>query len=307
MSRDREPDDLDSREILAASDPVPAADAGWLLDRPADRPAPPPEPGPEAGPGAGGEGEGTYEVVGGGAEADRGDPIPPVVRREPPPDRARSASEDVQPVPSAEASPVDPLWSRFGEWGTDLLRAAGTLVGGLLLVALAVRFVGFGAALLALIASAVAVGAALYPVLITLEPPVRLTPEQAVAQYFGAASHARPHFRRMWLLLSDEGKAAPEFGSFDRFRAYWVDRLDRLRAEAPDDPLGRWINRLHLRPTAFEAPRSQGLTVVRARFTLEVAPGPDDRAEPIASFTRALRLSRGGDRMWYLDDGRLDP
>ena len=41
-----------------------------------------------------------------------------------------------------------------------------------------------------------------YPILITLERPVRITPEQALRDYYGSLSHHLPHFRRMWLLLS---------------------------------------------------------------------------------------------------------
>ena len=48
-----------------------------------------------------------------------------------------------------------------------------------------------------------------YPILITLERPVRITPEQAARDYFGALSHHFPHYRRMWLLLSARGAPRP--------------------------------------------------------------------------------------------------
>ena len=34
-----------------------------------------------------------------------------------------------------------------------------------------------------------------------------MTPEQAVKDYYAAASHHFPHYRRMWLLLSADGQA----------------------------------------------------------------------------------------------------
>ena len=68
-----------------------------------------------------------------------------------------------------------------------------------------------------------------YPILITLERPVRMTPEQAVRDYYGALSHHMPHFRRMWLLLSKAGRISSAFGSFEGFKNYWKDRLASVR------------------------------------------------------------------------------
>ncbi len=45
-----------------------------------------------------------------------------------------------------------------------------------------------------------------YPLFITMERPIRITPEQAVNDYYAALSHSIPHTRRMWLLLSEEGR-----------------------------------------------------------------------------------------------------
>ena len=69
-----------------------------------------------------------------------------------------------------------------------------------------------------------------YPILITLERPVRITPEQAVNDYYSALSHHAPHYRRMWLLLSDAGRVSGSYASFEGFRAYWKRRLAELRA-----------------------------------------------------------------------------
>ena len=72
-----------------------------------------------------------------------------------------------------------------------------------------------------------------YPILITLERPVRITPEQALRDYYGALSHQLPHFRRMWLLLSTAGRISTAYGSFEGFKAYWKDRLATMRRVTP--------------------------------------------------------------------------
>ena len=72
-----------------------------------------------------------------------------------------------------------------------------------------------------------------YPILITLERPVRITPEQALRDYYGALSHHLPHFRRMWLLLEHGGRISTAYGSFEGFKAYWKDRLANMRRGTP--------------------------------------------------------------------------
>ena len=66
------------------------------------------------------------------------------------------------------------------------------------------------------------------PILISLERPVRITPEQAVKDFYGSLSHHVPHFRRMWLLLSTGGRTSGHFSTFPEFKKYWVDRLAKL-------------------------------------------------------------------------------
>ena len=80
-------------------------------------------------------------------------------------------------------------------------------------------------AFLTLVVGAVGAITLSYPILITLERPVRVTPEQALRDYYAALSHHLPHFRRMWLLLSTAGRISNAYGSFEGFKAYWTDRL----------------------------------------------------------------------------------
>src|SRR5437016_3878019 len=60
-------------------------------------------------------------------------------------------------------------------------------------------------------------------------PHRRRTPEQALRDFYNAASHHFPHHRRMWLLLSSSGRESYDFHSFGEFSAYWKKRLAQLR------------------------------------------------------------------------------
>jgi hypothetical protein len=196
---------------------------------------------------------------------------------------------------------VDQLWSRGAEWGTDLVRlGAAVLVAGFLLYstfrvdALAAWVVLFAFATVGLVILA-------YPIFITLERPVRVTPEQAAKDYFGALSHRVPHYRRMWLLLSTDGRNAPEFGSFDAFKSYWTRRLAGWEAEAKSQGV---LNPLTVEVADFKSEKSAGQTEIDGEYTARVlVPG---RTEPVASYRVSGRLVRGEDKMWYLESGTLD-
>ncbi len=128
-----------------------------------------------------------------------------------------------------------------------------------------------------------------------------MTPEQAVKDYFAALSHRVPHVRRMWLLLSTDGRNASAFGSFDAFKAYWTRRLAEWKAEARSQGV---LNPLVVEVADFKSEKSAGQTEIDADYTARVlAPG---RPEPVANYRVSLRLVRGSDRMWYLEKGTLD-
>ncbi len=139
-----------------------------------------------------------------------------------------------------------------------------------------------------------------YPILITLERPVRMTPEQAVRDFYGALSHHRPHYRRMWLLLSTAGRTTASYGSFDGFKAYWADRIRTIKGSHAGV----------MTPLAFEVveyrgEKSAGHTRVDAKFTLKVAIRGRRQDGPIASIPAVVSVVRGPDNMWYLDSGTL--
>lgn len=122
-------------------------------------------------------------------------------------------------------------------------------------------------------------GAALlsYPLLITLERPVRITPEQAARDYFAALSHHLPHYRRMWLLLSARGRVSPQFASYEGFKNYWVKRLEQFR----EGHAGRF-SPLVFNVEEFRAEKNAGKTKIDARFKMTdgVRPRTGQRESP---------------------------
>lgn len=317
--------------------PEPEADASWLLTEPA-----PEEPGPA--PSSGQADAGEYDIAGPEPESrpvilpaeDEPAPEPPtteppapasdlgydVASAEPtpltvPPPQAveepKPAPMAPEPAPRAsvrkraeprdEPSTVRPVWSRSGEWGLDLLKVIGAFLGTLLLAFLGTAFGSFGLGFLLFLAGLAATVVLAYPMLITLERPVRLTPEQTVNYYFEAASHARPHLRRMWLLLSDRGRS--DFGGRERFEAYWRQKLLEHREGLPTGPLAAF-NPVRFEVNSFDGPGGKDEDFIPASFDLVLERPSTDGATLRTRVPRRVTLSRGPDRMWYLDDGRVE-
>jgi hypothetical protein len=227
-----------------------------------------------------------------------------------PPDAKRAAASGpsaqasaAAPAAQAEQAPsdlVEEVWSRAAEWGPTL-----TVVGACLTVTFLVFYTfwgmaQYGFAFLLVLAGGLVALVLSYPILITLERPVRITPEHAVKDYYGALSHHLPHFRRMWLLLSTAGRFSTAFGSYTAFRAYWLDRLRRLR----DGRAGP------LTPLAFEildftSEKSGGKTRVEAEFKVRISVRGNSSTGPIDTIPMKVFLVRGPDKMWYLENGML--
>jgi hypothetical protein len=222
----------------------------------------------------------------------------------PAPPRPAARPREVNPSRSGAPSREDPedlveeVWSRQAEWGPNLLILFAWLFG---LASFLYFFVGVLPSGLSVLAFLVGVaGAALlsYPILITLERPVRVTPEQAVRDFYGALSHHRPHFRRMWLLLGKAGRITASYGSFEGFKSYWNDRLRKLKGSQAGA----------MTPLVFEienyrGEKSAGQTRVDIQFTLKVSVRGQRQAGPIGTFPAKLSLVRGPDNMWYLESG----
>jgi hypothetical protein len=244
----------------------------------------------------------SYDVLGKSSEhSDTEEPPPPPVRS--PPSASRKPSRRDDGPETEKAGPpatVDQVWSRGAEWGGHLtfLAIAAAVVGLLIYVvfSLGLYFVAFlliglgGAVLIALC----------YPIFITLERPVRITPEQAAKDYYAMLSHGLPHYPRMWLLLSSAGRSSGDFSTFGEFRNYWKGKLASLQGGKAST-----LNPLKFQVESFRSEKSAGATSVTARFTVKVfreTPGPSNE---VASFEIKSGLVKGPDRMWYLNNGTL--
>ena len=233
-------------------------------------------------------------------------PIPPVDR---PKSRSRPRQSAVTLGPEesgstefvTEVSEVDPVWTRMAEWGPDLVRVGAAGLGTLFLAFVCGIFSGLG--MLILLLGGAATVLLSYPLLITLERPVRITPEQAVEDFFAAASHHFPHYRRMWLLLSVTGRQSGKFTTYEDFRDYWKGRFERWRQGAG---LGKYTP-LRFEVDAFRADKSTGKETSRAEYMINVFIRDREDVGPIESFKMVHGLVRGPDRMWYLNRGVLDP
>ncbi len=271
------------------------ADAEWLVrnERPDRSPSAKPEPLSEDPPRAG-----DYDL----APPAEGVPRPSTAFLSVDDDTTRAPGEQrARAKPALEPSAaVEQVWSRWAEWGPTLIILTASGLGVALLIYFLLSLELFEAAVLCLLAGGVALAVLSYPILITLERPVRVTPEQAVTDFYGALSHHVPHYRRMWLLLSTAGRTSGSFASFEGFTNYWERRLAELRG----DKVGRFTP-LKFQVADFKSDKSAGLSVVDATFRIEVSIRGRLDEGPVASIPVETSLVRGTDRMWYLDQGAL--
>ena len=208
-------------------------------------------------------------------------------------------------APASESSlfdeeAVDVVWSRGAEWGPNLLVVGGWLLALAIFLYLLMGWEFYGFAFLVLLVGAAGAVVLSYPMLITMERPVRMTPEQAVRDFYGALSHHVPHYRRMWLLLARTGRTTSSYGSFEGFKAYWSEKLRTIKGSQAGT----------LTPLVFEienyrGDKSAGKSRVEAKFTLKISVRGHRDAGAIASIPGQISLVRGPDKMWYLENGTL--
>jgi len=228
---------------------------------------------------------------------------PPSSLSAPPREAASGKPADSRPrarMVAPVAPAVEQVWSRGSEWGSTFVVLAcwSAAILGIAYFTLGADLLGTTALILLLGGLGAAVLS--YPILITLERPVRITPEQAARDYFGALSHHFPHYRRMWLLLSARGRSSPQFASYEGFKAYWIARLGQLH----EGHAGRF-SPLVFQVEEFHAGKSAGKTEIDARFRLRVLVRGRRSAGPIESMFLERSFVRGPDGMWYLNDGTL--
>jgi hypothetical protein len=229
-----------------------------------------------------------------------GGPIPedePAIRPAPPPPKPERRSK----AAAAEPEPrVDQVWSRGAEWVPSLVVLGAVGFGVLFLFWLTFDVGNLSLPFLILMFGSAAWVLLTYPILITLERPVRMTPEQAIKDYFGALTHHIPHYRRMWLLLSTTGRTTSGYGSYEGFRNYWKTRLEQLRGGRA----GKFTP-LSFQVEDFKAEKSGGKTAIEAKYTIVVHIRGQHADGPVATIRTSTWTVKGPDGMWYLNDGRL--
>jgi hypothetical protein len=195
---------------------------------------------------------------------------------------------------------VDTVWSRGAEWGPNLLVVAAWLFALALIVYFLFGWELYGLAALVLLVGLIGAVVLSYPILITLERPVRITPEQAVRDFYGALSHHLPHYRRMWLLLARTGRTTSSYGSYEGFKAYWKEKLRTIKGNRAGS-----LTPLVFEVENFRGEKSSGKSQVNVNFTLKISVRGQRSAGPISSIPGQLSLVRGPDKMWYLESGTL--
>jgi hypothetical protein len=195
---------------------------------------------------------------------------------------------------------VEEVWTRRGEWGLNLVVVGAWLALVLIVAYVTAGFEQYAIAFFTLIAGLAAAAVLAYPILITLERPVRITPEQAVRDYYHALSHHVPHLRRMWLLLSTAGRTSTAYGSFEGFKGYWKEKLTTLRAGHAGS-----FTPLVFEVVDFKADKSAGKIKIDSEFVLKVYVRGKRQEGPVHSIPMRIGLVRGPDKMWYLENGTL--
>ena len=159
---------------------------------------------------------------------------------------------------------------------------------------------GYGFAFLILLLGGLAAVVLSYPIFITLERPVRITPEQAVRDFYGALSHHVPH------LQADV--AASEHGGPDldgvRFVRGLQGLLERSAGQLAHGHAGA-MTPLVFEVADFKADKSAGMVKIDAEFTLKIWVRGQRKAGVIHAIPMKIALVRGPDKMWYLENGTL--
>lgn len=265
------------------------ADAGLLFREEAERPATTPSAavGPRPA-------EDAYAIEGGDAPLPAASEPPPITTR---PNKPAGQSTKAELLPAAR---VDQVWSRAAEWGGSLalLIVVGLAFAGLIYLTFDVENLGLTFFLLLVGGAALLVLS--YPMAVTLERPVRMTPEHAVRDFYGALAHHRPHFKRMWLVLSSSGRTSSEYGSLEGFKRYWRGRLAELRGGEI-----AWFTPLVFQVHEFKAEKSAGKSALPLAYTVSIFARGRQSQPPLASIRVKSSAVRGPDNMWYLNDGTL--
>ena len=202
-------------------------------------------------------------------------------------DEGRTAADFPCDVPE-----VHEVWSRWMEWKEPLLWSAASM--GL------VGLIYYGGGWIAAILFGIGLAYGAYHIVISLEIPVRVTPEQAVQEFYAALGHRLPNYRRMYAVLTSDGKRSAEFPDFPGFRAFWKRRIARFNRSY------EWLAPLDFRIEGFKCRYDPERTLANVRYKLRVFPRSRTASdEPLAEFDLRNLLVKGPDGQWYLNDGTL--
>lgn len=190
----------------------------------------------------------------------------------------------------AETPIVEKVWTRWSEWKEPAIWSAGGVVAAIL--------IWLGGAYISVLTLLIALAYGSYHLVITLEIPVRVTPEQAVREFFGSLNHRLPNYARMYSLLTAEGRESDAFAEFSGFRAYWHSQLARL-VRSPV-----WMVPLEFGIDGFKCRYNAERVMAAVRYKLRVTPrGSQASDDPIAEFDVQNLAVKGPDGQWYLNIG----
>lgn len=227
------------------------------------------------------------------------EPIPlPVAEPEPEVEASTfQASSDEpagqRPVEFPDERPeVREIWSRWVDWKEPLIWSSAAVVLATLIV-FAHEYVA-----IALFLAGIAYGA--YCVVISLEVPVRVTPEQAIDEFFAAACHRMPNYRRMYGLLTADGRRCDSFSNFAEFRSYWTSTIGRWA----NSPI--WLVPLEFQLEGFKHRYNPDKSMATVSYTVKVIPrGRAESAKPLVEFPASNLVVKGTDGQWYVNDGTV--
>lgn len=218
------------------------------------------------------------------AEGRVAEPQPPAVKK-----TGRTAAK---PNPKPVKPRVTGLWNQRGDLGRLAIVPIVLVVLGILICTSPMNV------LIGVFTSLAGLAMLAYLVAVSLDRPVRVTPEQGVREYFEALDHHLPNLRRMYLLLTDDAKQVPELSTYRRFRAYWIYRLALLR------PAEEGMRPMVAKVRKFKSQYNRNRTWARASYILEFYVRGLE-GESVATFEMNSELVKAADGMWYLNEGRI--
>lgn len=201
----------------------------------------------------------------------------------------RGGTEDGLPEDPRDLPKVKPTYDRGREAGPIVITVVVLVVVGM------VAWVDGTLIGLPLMLAGMAWG--LYRLALVLPHPVRVTPEQAVREFYDAFCHRVPNYRRMYLLLSVPAKREKQINSYRAFCAYWRWRQAQIVGK-------NWIEAAGFDIERFDAKYNAQRTFAAVDFTLLLYRRGQPQS-PVFVRPVSMTLVKGRDGSWYLNEGVL--